>query len=453
MLPEGFLIRAKALLGDDYDKFIEALSLPAERGIRVNRIKADPSLCSLLLGDGITPIPYCEGGFILEDDRRLGISPEHHAGMIYAQDPGAMATLSALDLPEDAWVCDLCAAPGGKSGQIAEKIPKGFLLSNEYVPKRAKIVVGNFERLGVKNAVVTSLDTRELSEMFSCVFDLVVADAPCSGEGMFRKNELALTEWSLDNILLCQRRQEYILDNAASMVRSGGRLLYSTCTYAPEENEIVVTRFLERHPEFSIIPVKQALARATADGIRSPETDAMGIELTRRFYPHISRGEGQYIALLEKRDTGESPKILYKDTSQPVSRTERQIVDAFLLECMDNLPDGRLAKVGENIVLIPHGCPIPPKSVFMSGILLGEISGGRLKPSHQFFSAYGRLFKRRVSLTQGDARVEKYLLGEEIDADIPSGWCAVLYEGAPLGGGKASGGRVKNHYPKGLRNR
>lgn len=453
MLPDLFLERARRLLGEEFDEFLAALEGEPVRGVRANLTKTDTATVARLLGGHVRPIRYVENGFILDGEVRIGQTAEHHAGMVYVQDPGAMSALAAVDLRGDELVLDACAAPGGKSSQIAERLTTGALLSNEYVPKRAKIIVGNFERLGVKNAIVTSLDTAEIKQMYEGVFDLAVVDAPCSGEGMFRKSEEALVEWSEENVFACAKRQAEILDNIAGVVKGGGRLLYSTCTYSPEENEYVIDVFLRRHPDYHLVRVRPEVEAVTRDGIRTGGITAENIEYCRRFYPHVTDGEGQFVALLERDENDEMSTILYKDAAKPLSKSERVTVEKFLVDALGHLPEARLAKYGENIVLISHGVPVPPKSVFMSGVLVGEISGNILKPSHQFFSVYGREFKNQLRLCASDPRVNDYLLGREIDAEGKNGWCAVIYEGAPLGGGKASGGRLKNHYPKGLRNK
>ena len=456
MIPEGFKLKMQKILGEEYPDFIYALeNKPAVRGMRVNLIKASVDALETSGAFKLERIPYVDNGFILREERQMGASPYHHAGMVYMQDPGAMSGVAALDIHEDWWVADLCSAPGGKSSQVAERLgDEGFLLSNEYVPKRAKIIVGNFERLGVKNAMVTSLDTAEIAKMYSAVFDLVITDAPCSGEGMFRKSDEAREEWSEENVALSAKRQAEILGNAAGLVKPGGYLLYSTCTYSPEENEENVALFLREHPDFSLIRVKDELERRTRDGL-TKYGEGLRLEYTRRFYPHVTDGEGQYVALMKKdENTGERSTILYKDESKPISKQEKEIIESFFKEALRSVPRGRLAKVGENVVLISHACPIPKHSVFMSGVLLGEIKGKSFFPSHQFFSAYGKLFKNVEALGDGDERVTKYLAGEEIDTrgDV-RGWCAITFEGAVLGGGKASGGKIKNHYPKGLRTR
>ena len=455
MIPEKFKEKMKDVLEDEYSAFIDALeNQDAVRGMRVNLLKTSVEIFLKKSPFKLDAIPYVSNGFILREQRQMGASAYHHAGMVYMQDPGAMSTLAAIDIQPHWWVLDTCSAPGGKSSQVAERLSEeGFLLSNEYVPKRAKIIVGNFERLGVRNAMVTSLDTKELSKMYSAVFDLVIVDAPCSGEGMFRKSDEALTDWSEENVRICQQRQREILENAQSTVKPGGYLLYSTCTYSPDENEEVIADFLSSHTDFKLVQVKADLKAKTRSGIRKYAVDTENIEYARRFYPHVTDGEGQFVALMQRdKNTTNKSSILYKDESKPLSKQEKAAIEQFFKEALIKAPEGKIAKVGDNIVLIAHKCPVPKMSTFMSGVLLGEIKGSTFSPSHQFFSAYGELFKARENLTEQDERTNKYLQGEEIDASSNiKGWCAVFFEGAALGGGKASGGKIKNHYPKGLR--
>ena len=455
MLPEKFTERMKKLLKDEYESFIAAMDAPMERAVRVNLIKANPDELLSRNTLALSKIPYCDNAFYEESEGKIGHTPEHHAGEIYVQDPGAIAPLSALEIKSDWRVLDLCAAPGGKSSQAAERLgDDGFILSNEYVPKRAKILVGNFERLGIKNAIVTSLDTGEFKKLFDSHFDLIILDAPCSGEGMFRKNEEAISEWSEENVEISRQRQEEILENAVPLLKCGGHLIYSTCTFSLEENEMQVDKFLSRHPEFTLEKCREELICASSDGINFEGAKRNDLNLCRRFYPHKSRGEGQFLALMKKRE-GDAKKqtILYKDSSREPSREEMAAVQAFFRESLEKSPAGLIRKHGENLVLISHGHPLLPKSVFSAGVLLGEVKKGILHPAHQFFSCYGKLLKRRLILKKGDERLTKYLFGEEIDAPEISGkgFTAVFYENSALGGGKLSDGRLKNHYPKGLR--
>ena len=456
MFEKAFIKRMSELLGEELDAFVAALSEPESvKAARVNTLKTNSADFLRAIDRPLIPVPYVKDAYILDDAAGIGTTAAHHAGMIYIQDPGAMATAAAVEI-EDGWcVLDMCAAPGGKSGQVAEKIKHGFLLSNEYVPKRAKILVSNLERLGVKNATVTSLDTKELPKLYREFFDLVIADVPCSGEGMFRKSEEAVREWSEENVLACARRQRDIIENAASLVKSGGYLLYSTCTFSLEENEMIIDSFLSEHEDYEIVPVTDGVVKCTSDGISFEGAKCKSLHYARRFYPHKSPGEGQFIALL-KRKRGDEPKkrILFSDSAKSPSRDEMAAVELFFKKNLTSAPSGRIVKIGENLVILSHGYPIPPHSVFSAGVLLGRVEKGLLHPAHQFFSACGELFSRSEELVCGDVRAEKYLHGEEIDSHnaADGGWCAVKYEGAVIGGGKVSLGKIKNHYPKGLRN-
>jgi NOL1/NOP2/fmu family ribosome biogenesis protein len=296
------------------------------------------------------------------------------------------------------------------------------------------------------------MDTAEFPKLFSGYFDYVICDAPCSGEGMFRKYDEAIEEWSEENVKASAKRQSAIMDNCASAVRPGGYLIYSTCTYSMEENEENVVAFLSRHPDFSIRPVSVELVSITAPGIPPKGYLGNDITLTRRFYPHRSLGEGQYIALLQKDENSNDMKsILYKDASITPSKAEISVVEKFLYDNMNTVPKGRFIKQGSGIALLCHKMPVPNRGVFMPGVMLGEIKGNNFFPHHHFFTAFGRDMKRVEELTRDDPRVNKYLHGEEIDTNLDGGWCAVCYEGMTLGGGKVTQGKIKNHYPKGLR--
>ena len=451
MLPIEFEERMKRLLCDEYGAFIDSFSRPDVRGMRVNTLKADPDLAEKI-GLSDKRISYADDGYILESDVQIGKSAAHHSGAIYMQDPGAMAPVCAVEIKKGSRVIDLCSAPGGKSGQAAARIGEdGFILSNEYVPKRAKITVSNFERLGIKCAIVTNLDTAEFKKMYSSYFDVVIADVPCSGEGMFRKNDEAISEWSEENVSICARRQEEVLENASDLPCEGGVIVYSTCTWSLEENEMMIDAFLDRHPEYELISPKEEILSVTAPGIKVGERD---LSLARRFYPHRSEGEGQFLAVMRRNEASKKPTVLYKGQEKQLDHKELDTVKAFLEDTALGIDAKICRKVGENIVLISHGVPIPPKNVFSSGVLLGEIAKGVLTPSHQFFSAWGDKFKRKIDLSDSDPRLQRYLRGEEIEntEGVARGWCVITYNGAPLGGGKVVGDRIKNHYPKGLRN-
>ena len=306
MLPSEFMRRMEALLGDELCEFMSALDQPARRAFRLNPIKYKDGTADAALmtdADKLTPIPYAPLGYLPDESlcAGLGNHPAHHAGIIYIQDAGAMAPINALDIKEDFRIADLCASPGGKSTQAAARLGEGgFILSNEYVPKRAKTLVGNFERMGIRCGVVTSLDTCEIAKLYDSFFDLVIVDAPCSGEGMFRKDNPAREEWSEDNVKLCALRQKEILDNAAELVKDGGHLLYSTCTYSIEENEEQIADFIKRHPDYSIVPIEWANEEGISPGVVPIGSELADLCNTARFYPHKTPGEGQFAALVQR---------------------------------------------------------------------------------------------------------------------------------------------------------
>ena len=453
MIPEAFLARMREMPELDFEAFCTALEKPAVRALRVNVLKTDADTVRAHLPFSLDPLPFAENGFYAPLDK-VGALPAHHAGMFYMQDPGALCTIPAAAPKSGITVLDMCASPGGKSTQLAAAIaPHGILVSNEYVPARCKILQGNIERLGCRAALVTNLSTDQLADFYGSYFDLVVADVPCSGEGMLRKYEVAGEEWSEDNIRLCAERGHGILQNAARCVKPGGQLLYSTCTFAPEENERQIDRFLCEHPEFSLLPVAPEIARVTADGVNFAGL-SHDMRACRRFYPHISPGEGQFVALLQKStDAPFTPARA--DNGTPLCKKDAQTVRDFLAQTLETLPDMRLVQLREDVYLAPD-IPLPPRGIFAAGVCVGTLQKGRLVPHHQFFSAYGTDFRRKLSLTADDPRVAAYLRGEEIPAPElagQNGFAALLYEGAALGGGKAVDGRLKNHYPKGLRNR
>ena len=451
MLPLEFEKRMRSILGEEYDALASELENGRpERSFRVNTVKISAKDFEQKNPFSSSFIPFIEGGYYF-DEEKIGNHPYHCAGMIYVQDPAAMSVVGAVDIPDGAHVLDMCSAPGGKSSQLSEKIgQQGLLVSNEYVPSRCKMMVGNFERLGLSNAIAVNTDTETLAKWYDEYFDVVLIDAPCSGEGMFRKNSVAIDEWSIDNVLNCAERQAEILDNGAKALKGGGILIYSTCTFSPEENEMQVDAFLSRHPEFSLIPVKEELRANTSDGIQIQGARCDTLSLCRRFYPHRSKGEGQFFAVMQKNSSGEG-RVTYKDSSAKLSADEQKITEKFLSETLDDYKDLCIRKYNDNIVAVPHDFPLPPFRVFCSGVLLGNISKGVFTPHHHLFSAYGNRFKRKLELSLDDKRLASYLRGETIPCELPNGYASVTVDSVALGGCKVVGGVAKNHYPKGLR--
>ena len=464
-LPEAFENRMKKLLGDGYEAFYDALCHEdAVKGLRVNTHKMSDADFSENAPFETEQIPYVKGGYIVSEDAGAGKHPYHHAGAYYMQDPGAMATVAAL--PDEIWereglkILDLCAAPGGKTTQLAALCAErgGAVLANEYVSARSRILAGNVERMGLDNVLVTNVDSKNIGEWYPSFFDVVVVDAPCSGEGMYRKNDLAISEWSLDNVTMCAARQQEILANAVKTVAGGGYLLYSTCTYSTEENEEIVAWLMETYPDLRLVSCGDAVTTHTADGIDVTDGKMPELALCRRFYPHVSRGEGQFLALL-RREEREDSMTPVKDSAVSLGKAEVSAVKDFLKEATGENLLGLMLCGGNVTAFPPHETlkfPIPPFGVVAAGAVVGEARKGRLVPHHHFFMAYGKDCLIQCALSPSDEAVARYLAGEEIAVDSPkSGFAAVTLavgeQTITLGGGKLSSGRLKNYYPKGLR--
>lgn len=481
MLPEKFLERMQNMLGEEYPAFLESLSGKRYRALRLNPLKTRIQEGKEKLPFTLSPVPWTKNGFYYEEEEQPGKHPYHEAGLYYIQEPSAMAPVpclmeetaiperqeehvSAAAIPErqeepatPERVLDLCAAPGGKSTQIAEYMRgRGMLITNEIHPQRAKILSENIERMGVFNAIVLNETPESLSKRFIAFFDRILVDAPCSGEGMFRKNDNAGEEWSEENVALCAERQDGILDCAAAMLKPGGRLVYSTCTFAPAEDEGSVSRFLETHPDFCL-------------------------EKEERLMPHKIKGEGHFLAVLH-REGGQLSSAATAGTEKSLTLKDcREFLD-FAKEALtipaEELTAGKiLLRFGEQLYLAPAETPsLRGLKVLRPGLHLGTVKKNRFEPSH----ALALFLKKEqavhaVNLACDGTAVRKYLEGQTLtigegcdvemadimtrgrmaagqaDVSLPKGWCLVCVDGYSLGWGKAAGAVLKNHYPKGLR--
>lgn len=338
-----------------------------------------------------------------------------------------MAAIAAAEVLPGMRVLDLCAAPGGKSGGIAARLSgEGFLLANEIVPNRARTLASTLERLGVANAAVTCAKPETIAEAFPDYFDVTLVDAPCSGEGMFRKDAGAVAEWSPTHVTACAARQSAILETAAKTVRGGGVLIYSTCTFSAEENENVVERFLAAHPEFSL-------------------------EHMRRLYPHSSPGEGHFVARLRRAGDGFCPQEALPLKPCRDVAYHSAIADLFIQPpdgCAYDLPDGRIAILRAPL---PHG--LSALWTLAAGVQAGEIRKRRFLPAHSLFlAAHGGVYRKKLDLPLADACLPRFLAGEAVPCKEDwRGYIPVCAGGFPIGFGKAVEGTLKNHVPKGLR--
>lgn len=435
-IPKEFEERMKKII-PNYEKFKKELENENIKGIKINTNKITSEEFKKIFPYKIEPVPYAKDSFYLKENIKIGNHPYHHAGLFYSQDPGAAAPINSVEIKDDYKVLDLCASPGGKSIQIALQLKKGFLISNEINNKRAQILYSNIERMGLTNVMITNDNVESLKKAYQGYFDLVLIDAPCSGEGMFRKNDEAIKNWSIDNINLCVKRQKEILDQASKMPKENGYILYSTCTYEKSENEDIIEWFTKNY-NYEVKELKN-IEKFTEKGLKP-------IEKSRRFYPHLSKGEGQFMCLLQNKNKI-TEQIETKEANKP-TKTQQKIIDEF----MKNVDISLDIRIENNKLFVP--VTNIPKNVHIisSGVQIGELKENYIIPNHYFFKAYGNYFKNKCNLKIDDERILKYLKGEEIEADVKDGWGVITLDNYPLGGYKKSNNKLKNHYPKGLRN-
>ncbi len=439
-LPTEFCKRMENLLGAEAPHFFKNLEAEPFRALRLNEKLLTQEALSRILKDALgKPVPFKNGGFYFTMDG-IGNTPLHQSGGVYIQEPAAMAPVAALGDERVHAILDLCSAPGGKSLQAAADLldEDGILICNEPSPQRRKALMQNLERLGEKRCLVTGFDAAELPGEFYGFFDLVIADVPCSGEGMMRKNDMACENWSIENILSLSALQKEILGSAAKGVKNGGRILFSTCTWAREENEDNVSHFLENHPEFSIQTPASSVANCATEGL---------IPNTLRFYPHLFDGEGQFVAIF-RREIGEEAPFLPKKKSEKKD-PRATLVEKFLDEVLEQIPEGKLL-FRDNLVYWMKDLHFPPQLFVSPGVLIGTVQKGRVIPHHRFFRAFAHNFRNRICLPYDDVRIRDYLRGEEISLE-GNGYGVLFADTLPLGGVKCSGGKGKNYYPKGLR--
>lgn len=465
-LPEKFEERMRALLREEYGAFAESYKRERTLGLRLNILKVDPEVFFREFGDdfGLRPVSWCREGFYYDKEARPGRHPFHEAGVYYIQEPSAMAAAELLDPQPGERVLDLCAAPGGKSTQIGGRLlGQGLLVANEIHPARAKILSQNVERMGIANAVVTNEDPETLARQFPCFFHKIVVDAPCSGEGMFRKDPEAAKQWSLENVAMCAARQEKILGYGARMLKPGGRLVYSTCTFSPEEDECRIEQFLEQNPDFSLETAEgyQELGRGRTEWTKSGRRD---LENTFRIWPHRSQGEGHYIAILKKSGHGEELGV--RKLQMPARVKDRCIIEAWEAFAEDTLTEEgirflgedikeRLVIFGQQLYKLPEMMPdYKGLRVLRPGLHLGTLKKNRLEPSHGLALCLKKNHVKRWESRGGESRdIASYLRGGTLTAQEgdTKGWTLMLAEAYSIGWAKRVGETLKNHYPKGLR--
>ena len=437
MLPVEFEKRMKILLNDEYSNFINSFKEKPVKSIRINTTKIKVDDFIKISPFILTKIPYTTDSFYV-DDEKIGNHPYHHAGLFYVQDPAAMMPFNAVKLDSDYIILDLCAAPGGKTGQIGSFLKNGILIANDINPTRCKTLFSNVERMGLTNTIILNNDSFTLSKKYKKTFDVIFIDAPCSGEGMFRKDENAVKTWSLEKIKECAKIQKELLKNSNQMLKDGGIIVYSTCTYSLEENEYQITDFLNNF-DYEVLEVNDSLKPYVKSGYVDEFINPKLVKAAR-FYPNITKGEGQFVCILKKKGNLIKNKIEFK-TNDLIDKYIKNDVDIKLnTEVFD---DRFYHKVPFDINNL---------KIISSGVKLGELKNNRFIYHHNFVTAFGSYFKNKLNLKLNDERLIKYLKGYEIKDDtVQNGFGVILVDNYPLGLFKATNGTLKNHYPKGLR--
>lgn len=456
-LPEKFCERMRCLLGDEYAAFIESYDTPARRGVRVNTLKSDIETVVSAFGATLENTPFAKNSFYLDTPHKAGADPLFHAGAYYMQEPSASSAVTVLAPQKGEKILDMCAAPGGKSTQIAAALGgTGLLWCNEYVRARARVLEQNIERCGVRNAVVSNAAPADLAPRLNGFFDRVLVDAPCSGEGMFRKEPDALSGWSEDAVKMCAARQRDILMSAAQTVRAGGVLVYSTCTFAPEENECTVAWFLQNRDDFEPLPIGVTFGRAgfsfetVAPFDTTVQKGRYDQNACRRIFL-TDGGEGHFIAAFRRKDTADGGCVT--PFTYPKNDPNVKAAQDLFAELFTDTMYGTPMTVGDTVRLLPVGLPdLKGCGVLAAGVAFAEVKKGRLEPAHGAFAAAVPDTCRRVaSFEAADPTLRAFLHGEEIAFDGENGYTAVAAAGAVCGFGKVSNGKLKNRYPKGLR--
>ncbi|MFR4732694.1 MAG: RsmB/NOP family class I SAM-dependent RNA methyltransferase [Agathobacter rectalis] len=459
-LPIEFEKKMKAFLGDEWDDFLYSYDNNRFQALRFNTLKvqSQEEIMRILMVLGISSdkrVSWANEAYYFDENVRPGKHPYHEMGLYYIQEPSAMSAAALLAPKPGMRVLDLCAAPGGKSTQLATYLgDSGLLVSNEINTQRSRILSQNIERMGIKNAIVTNEDSFVLASHFPGFFNAIQVDAPCSGEGMFRKLPEAIEQWSMENVAICAARQKEILDNAAVMLKPGGTIVYSTCTFSKEENEDVIEYFLERHPDFTL-------------------------EEMERFWPHKVDGEGHFVAKLVRRgcvDTdlkadrktkkNKNSKNRKNETKPALTKENMKLLSEFLDETISEdvaawIKNSRLVMFGEQLYRLPDmEVDIKGLKVQRAGLHIGEFKKQRFEPSHSLALALKlNDAKNLVKLTCDNPQTigffngQSVVLSDEQTAECKKGWALVCVDGYPAGWGKVNGAQVKNHYPKGLRNK
>lgn len=451
-LPIEFEEKMKQILGDEFPEFLKSYEEPRNYGLRVNTRKISPEEFVRIAPFHLTPIPWVKNGFYYEEEDMPSRHPFYYAGMYYLQEPSAMTPASRLEVLPGEKVLDLCAAPGGKATELGAKLrDNGLLVANDISASRARALLKNVEVFGIPNAFLINEVPNKIAGQFEGFFDKILVDAPCSGEGMFRKDAEAAKMWTEDKPLACAKIQKEIILQAAHMLRPGGKLLYSTCTFSPEENEQIIAYLLENEPGFTLLDIE--LYEGFSKGRPELADGNPDLEKCVRIWPHKMSGEGHFVALLQK---AEDPAYIPPSVNAPsckIAKAERKVLEDFFKDVtMDidlNYVEVRKGQVYYVSELLGERRGI---TFLRNGLYLGELKKDRFEPSQAFAMALKKSeYASAIDFDWADERVTRYLKGETVtveddEATNPKGWQLVCVNGYPLGWGKLVNGLLKNKY-------
>lgn len=454
-LPEQFLSRMHEILGAEYNDFLESYHSPRKFGLRVNTNKISVEKFLEISPFHLTPIPWIENGFFYGEEDRPSRHPYYFAGLYYLQEPSAMTPANRFDVKPGDYVLDLCAAPGGKATELGARLQgSGFLVANDISNSRAKALLRNLELFGIKNSLVTNENPAHLAGYFPEFFDKILVDAPCSGEGMFRKDPEVAKTWTEERPEFFGKLQKEIVSNAISMLKPGGRLLYSTCTFSPVENEKPISFILENFPQMQLLDI--ADYEGFSKGIPALGNNDPRLEKCIRIFPHHMEGEGHFLALMEKSGT--------RTSSAPTCRTsmtkaDRKLLEEFFKDISAPLDFQRIDVRNNHVYYLPEADTTCLKGIkfLRNGLFLGELKKNRFEPAQPFAMALSmEEYASVINLPASDERTIRYLKGETLilhEQECPkaNGWQLVCVDGYPLGWGKLVGSTLKNKYPAGWR--
>lgn len=436
-----FLRRMQEYLQEEYPAYLQTLEDAPYRGIRVNTAKISVADFLKLNICDCKPSSICPQSFYIpQEQKSLGNHPAHLAGLFYMQEPSASSAVEVLDVQKGDWVLDLCAAPGGKSTQIAAKLAdSGFLVSNEIDAKRANVLLSNMERLGFSSTMITNAHPQQIAKEMSGWFDRVLVDAPCSGEGMFKRHSKAMEDWSEEHVRACAKRQLHILDSAYATLKEGGTLVYSTCTYSIEENEAVVDAFLQTYPDMELVDCDVDFGRS---GLPYRDLD---MQKMRRIFP-MDQGEGHFVAKLYKHGFQKQSPI-----KQQKQCEVHALATQFLQRSLTSMPPYVMEVHHRIYAMLQPFVKLKDIRVLRQGCLVGEIVKNRLEPHQHLYvsNAFGTTISQYYDMNEEECRL--FLQGQQLFVSGYKGYTQMRIDGHAIGFAKGDGQVLKNKYPKGLR--